>query len=154
MKNNEKYRWVKDYFSYNDYKPFNVKESYDEAVNDFDGKGHMSEYDKQTDKDLFPAYKFCTEYKNSTIGINKGDCYLPSSGEMLQTIRNQYIINKSLNKIGSAELTDVLYWCLTEKNQIHAWHCSVIGTYIDYNNVKWDNHIVRSFILIENTTKE
>lgn len=87
------------------------------AVNDFDGFGHTQKILKNQGEMIndFPAFKYCLDY--STPGTEAGDWYLPSSGELIQAIRNTFFINEAIAKLPSDPLRcGKSCWSSTEKS--------------------------------------
>lgn len=67
-----------------------------DASIDFMGYEHTKKFGIR-DVNVYPAFGYCLEY--STEGTEKGDWYLPSSGELLQTMRNCLFVNETIDKV-------------------------------------------------------
>ena len=122
----EKKRWAEDYSN-----PINIVNPYNEACNDFNGKKYTKNlFKKYFDRlDDLTALEYCVSY--STEGTKKGDWVFDSSGEVLQVIRNAYIINVTIDKINMVNsnikadkiVFGTYYWASAERSSPYAWTC-------------------------------
>ena len=122
----EEKRWTEDYSN-----TVNVVNTYNEARNDFNGKKYTKNlFKKYSDRlDDFPALEYCVSY--SIEGTKKGDWVFDSSGEVLQVIRNAYIINVTIDKINMVNsnikadkiVFGTYYWASAERSSPYAWVC-------------------------------
>lgn len=142
------------------YSAVNVVNSREKSVEDFNGADYTKKlYDTYKDKlDDFPALKYCIEYE--TKGTKKGDWVFGSSGEILQTIRNAYLINRSIEKLngvkGDCDYADEIiigtfYWTSAEINSMYAWYCYTAYAYCGRCNLKCDSGYVRPSLTIGKT---
>lgn len=133
-------------------KPANATENYLEAVNDFNGKKNTKTLRGKHKDNLekYPALKYCLEYK--TNGTKKGDWYFPSSGEMLQAVRNKFLIDSTaiiLNSFGiNAELLHHgEHFCTSkEYNDEKPWACNACIAYVQVWGYKMNSHYVRPML--------
>lgn len=65
--------------------------------------------------------------------LKKGDWVFGSSGEVLQTVRHSYLINRSIEKLnevkGDCGYADEIiigsnYWASAERDSMSAWGCA------------------------------
>lgn len=122
----------------------NTIDSLDKAINNDKGQEYTEILKERFADKLkdFPALNYCLEYE--TDGTNKGDWFFMSSGETLQTIRNAFIINTSIERIneivgkGIAEPIEygTWYWTVTSCGGRSAWRCYSGRAHID----NWNNH--------------
>lgn len=138
----------------------NTVKSYDKAVEDFNGADYTKKlYEKHKDElDDFPALKYCVEYE--TKGTKKGDWVFGSSGEILQTVRNAYLINRSVEKLnevkGDCDYADEIiigtsYWASAEYGSALAWSCDLNLALCYCCNVKWCSYYVRPSLTLGKT---
>lgn len=110
----------------------NVVNSRKKSVEDFNGADYTKKlYETYKDRlDDFPALKYCVEYE--TKGTKKGDWVFGSSGEVLQMVRNAYLINRSIEKLNEVKgdcgyadeiIDSTVYWTSAEYNSTDAWGC-------------------------------
>lgn len=147
----EEKRWTGDYSN-----TVNVVNTYNEARNDFNGKKYTKNlFKKYSDRlDDFPALEYCVSY--SIEGTKKGDWVFDSSGEVLQVIRNAYIINVTIDKINMVNsnikadkiIFGSFYWASAENSQTGAWACYT-GYVHCYWSSKWNSHYVRPSLAID-----
>lgn len=73
---------------------------YSEPASDFNGKENTAKLVGIFNEDLacHPALEYCAKYE--TKGTKAGDWHLLSSGEMLQTMRNKFIIGMTEEELG------------------------------------------------------
>lgn len=148
----EEKRWAEDHSI-----PINIVNTYNEACNDFNGKKYTKNlFKKYSDRlDDFPAIEYCVSY--STEGTKKGDWVLDSSGEVLQAIRNAYIINVTIDKINMVNsnikadkiVFGTGYWASADGNRTNAWYCYTGNASCYYWNVKWHIFYVRPSLAID-----
>lgn len=148
----EEKRWAKDYSN-----PVNVVNTYNEVCNDFNGKKYTKNlFKKYSDRlDDFPALEYCVSY--SIEGTKKGDWVFDSSGEVLQVIRNAYIINVTIDKINMVNsnikadkiIFASFYWASAETSQANAWYCSTDNADCYYGYTKWNIYYVRPSLAID-----
>ena len=125
--------------------------SYEGIYNDFNGKKYTdivkNSQDYQEDNSYFPAFDYCLKYE--TKGTEKGDWYLPSTGEE-HTIYNRHrdVINYSLFIIDKELIKIDYYWTSAENSPMSAWYCNTCNTNIDALDNKWFNSYVRPFLSI------
>lgn len=136
-------------------KTTNAIKTYSEAVNDFNGKEHTDKLLENFNGKLdgLSSLEYCLKYK--TEGTNEGDWFLPSAGEMLQTVRNMFVINMTAAKLG--KYADKLifangYWSSTEYDNICTWMCSTEGANIYEATLKNHTWYVRPSLGIKTTT--
>ena len=123
-----------------------------EAYNDFNGKEYTNiiknckKYKENTN--YYPAFDYCLKYR--TKGTEKGDWYLPSSGE-LHTIYNKHrdAINFSLFIMGTSIIGCTSYWASAEASSTYAWGCGTNYAGLDYWGNKWGSGYVRPSFAIE-----
>ena len=138
----------------------NVVNSREKSVEDFNGADYTKKlYETYKDSlDDFPALKYCVEYE--TKGTKKGDWVLGSSGEVLQTVRNAYLINRSIEKLNEVKgdcgyavevIIGTNYWASAEYNSTTAWYCNTLYAYCSNLNFKWDNIYVRPSLALGKT---
>lgn len=138
----------------------NVVNSYEKAVEDFNGADYTKKL-YETYKDSlgdFPALKYCVEYE--TKGTKKGDWVFGSSGEVLQTVRNAYLINGSVEKLnevkGDCDYADEIiigtnYWASAENNSTNAWNCNTNNAGCNCWGYKCDIFYVRPSLALGKT---
>lgn len=138
----------------------NAVKSYEKAVEDFNGADYTKKlYETYKDRlDDFTALKYCVEYE--TKGTKKGDWVFSSSGEILQTIRNAYLINRSIEKLngvkGDCDYADEIiigtfYWASAEANGTGARYCDTSYAYCGPCNLKGDSGYVRPSLTLGKT---
>ncbi len=138
----------------------NVVNSLEKSVEDFNDTDYTKKlYETYKDRlDDFPALKYCVEYE--TKGTKKGDWVFGSSGEVLQTVRNAYLINRSIEKLNEVKgdcgyadkiIIGTFYWASTESGSITAWACGTgsVGDYGWYG--KWVGNVVRPSLALGKT---
>lgn len=98
------------------------------AVLDFNGKECTGKLYKEYRRRLkkFPVLNYCVKYK--TNGTKEKDWYIPSVGEMVQAIRNLFVINATVEKLGETRADKVKpdenYWTVLEAFDMYAWCCN------------------------------
>ena len=117
------------------YNPINIVNTYNEACNDFNGKKYTKNlFKRYSDRlDDIPALEYCVSY--STEGTKKGDWVFDSIGEVLQVIRNAYIINVTIDKINMINsnikadkiVFGTHYWASSERSSPYAWVCFTVN---------------------------
>lgn len=138
----------------------NVVNSREKSVEDFNGADYTKKLYKtyKDSLDDFPALKYCVEYE--TKGTKKGDWVFGSSGEVLQTVRNAYLINRSIEKLnevkGDCGYADKIiigagYWASAEVNSTCAWRCNTDNAGCNYYHNKWLISYVRPSLTIGKT---
>lgn len=142
--------------------PVNLVQGSKNAISDFNGKGHTETLAKKhaSNLEVFPAIDYCVTYK--TEGTKEGDWYLPAAGEMLQTIRNFFIVNgtvKSLNAIAGTKIADELvyglsYWSSSESSKTTVWSCRTDNTVCHNVNSKFGVLYFRPSLSITIKNKE
>ena len=135
----------------------NVVNSYNEAVNDFNGKEYTERLLKEVKNKLsdYPALEYCAEY--FTEGTQKGDWVFDSTGEILQTIRNAYLVNVTIDKINKINpnikaepiIYGAFYWASAEYSQTYAWLCGTGNAGVGGNYGKWYSHCVRPSLSLD-----
>ena len=148
----EEKRWAEDHSI-----PINRVNTYNEACNDFNGKKYTKNlFKKYSDRlDDFPALEYCVSY--STEGTKKGDWVLDSSGEVLQVIRNAYIINVTIDKINMVNsnikadkiVFGTNYWASAEMSSWYAWYCYTGYAHCYGLYAKWRSGYVRPSLAID-----
>ena len=138
----------------------NVVNSREKSVEDFNGADYTKKlYETYKDRlDDFPALKYCVEYE--TKGTKTGDWVLGSSGEVLQTVRNAYLINRSIEKLNEVKgdcgyadkiIIGMYYWASTEGGSTGAWGCYT-GSEVCYGwHSKWLSRCVRPSLALGKT---
>lgn len=138
----------------------NAVNSYEKAVEDFNGADYTKKL-YETYKDRlgdFPALKYCVEYE--TKGTKKGDWVFGSTGEILQTVRNAYLINRSVEKLnevkGDCDYADEIiigafYWASAEANGTYAWDCGTGYAGCYGWSGKWGSGYVRPSLALGKT---
>lgn len=138
----------------------NAVNSYEKAVEDFNGADYTKKL-YETYKDRlgdFPALKYCVEYE--TKGTKKGDWVFGSTGEILQTVRNAYLINRSVEKLnevkGDCDYADeiiigTLYWASAGRYGTNAWYCYTNVAHCNYWAIKWSSLYVRPSLVLGKT---
>ena len=125
--------------------------SYEDIYNDFNGKEYTdivkNSQNYQEDNSYFPAFDYCLKYE--TKDTEKGDWYLPSTGEEY-TIYNRHsnVINYSLFIIDKELIKIGYYWTSAENSLMNAWYCNTCNTDIRAWYNKWVNSYVRPFLSI------
>ena len=138
----------------------NAVKSYEKVVEDFNGADYTKKlYETYKDRlDDFPAVKYCVEYE--TKGTKKGDWVFGSSGEILQTLRNAYLINRSIEKLnevkGDCDYADKIiigayYWASTEYAGAYAWLCHTRYAPCSYWELKGISFYVRPSLALGKT---
>ena len=140
----------------------NAVNSREKSVEDFNGADYTKKlYETYKDSlDDFPALKYCVEYE--TKGTKKGDWVFGSSGEILQTVRNAYLINRSIEKLNEVKDdcgyadeiiigTFTYYWTSAESNSLYAWYNYTASAYCSRCNLKCDSGYVRPSLTIGKT---
>ena len=138
----------------------NAVKSYEKAVEDFNGADYTKKlYETYKDRlDDFTALKYCVEYE--TKGTKKGDWVFGSTGEILQTVRNAYLINRSVEKLnevkGDCDYADEIiigtdYWASAEANGTGARYCDTNNAYCGPWNFKGDSGYVRPSLALGKT---
>lgn len=149
----EEKRWAKDYSN-----PINIVNNYNnEVCNDFNGKKYTKNlFKKYSDRlDDLTALEYCVSY--STEGTKKGDWVLDSSGEVLQVIRNAYIINVTIDKINMVNsnikadkiVFGTYYWASAERSSSYAWVCYTGNAKCYGWYSKWHSRYVRPSLAID-----
>ena len=99
------------------------------ADSETDGKANTDKVMARSDRDYFPAFKWCRA---------KGDSwYLPAKSELMEIYRNRHAINETMSHHNGAGLISQ-YWSSTEKNdadsKLSAWGVGMYsgGTYDFY----------------------
>ena len=148
----EEKRWAEGYSN-----PINIVNTYNEACNDFNGKKYTKNlFKKYSDRlDYFPALEYCVSY--STEGTKKGDWVFDSIGEVLQVIRNAYIINVTIDKINMINsnikadkiVFGTYYWASAERSSPKAWSCNTANALCYKLNDKWYSYYVRPSLAID-----
>lgn len=140
--------------------------SYEKAVENFNGADYTKKlYETYSGRlDDFPALKYCVEYE--TKGTKKGDWIFGSSGEILQTVRNAYLINRSIEKLnevkGDCDYADEIiigdeiimasfYWASTEGFNTYAWTCYAGHAHCYHWNLKCYSYYVRPSLALGKT---
>lgn len=128
----------------------NKIDEYEDVYNDFNGKIYTERLANKHEKSIseYPALKFCVDYE--TNGTDKGDWFFDSTGELVQTIRNIYLINvsvKKLREIKGDDYADYIelynwYWALAEDSQYCAWGCDTSSAHVNFSG-KWYTGWVR-----------
>lgn len=138
----------------------NVVNSYEKAVEDFNGADYTKKL-YETYKDSlgdFPALKYCVEYE--TKGTKKGDWVFGSTSEILQTVRNAYLINRSVEKLnevkGDCDYADEIiigtnYWASAENNSTNVWNCNTNNAGCNFWSYKCDIFYVRPSLALGKT---
>lgn len=125
--------------------------SYEDIYNDFNGKEYTdivkNNQNYQEDNNYFPAFDCCLKYE--TKGTEKGDWYLPSTGEE-HTIYNRHrdVINYSLFIIDKELIKISYYWTSAEDSPMNAWYCNTCNTNLNAWHNKWFSSYVRPFLSI------
>ena len=138
----------------------NVVNSHEKSVEDFNGADYTKKlYETYKDSlDDFPTLKYCVEYE--TKGTKKGDWVFGSSGEVLQMVRNAYLINRSIEKLtnvnGDCGYADEIiigthYWASAEINRTNAWYCSAYDAHCNNWFHKWVSVYVRPSLALGKT---
>ena len=138
----------------------NVVNSREKSVEDFNGADYTKKlYETYKGRlDDFPALKYCIEYE--TKGTKKGDWVFGSIGEVLQTVRNAYLINRSIEKLNEVKgdcgyadeiIFGTFYWASTEYARLYVWNCYTYGAVCNEWHHKWDSHYVRPSLALGKT---
>lgn len=106
------------------------------ADSETDGKANTDKVMARSDRDYFPAFKWCRA---------KGDSwYLPAKSELMEIYRNRHAINETMSHHNGASLFSQ-YWSSTEKNdadsKLSAWIVGVRGGYTLHNNKNYDYYV-------------
>ena len=136
----------------------NVVNSREKSVEDFNGADYTKKlYETYKGRlDDFPALKYCVEYE--TKGTKKGDWVFGSIGEVLQTVRNAYLINRSIEKLNEVKgdcgyadeiIFGTFYWASTEYARLYVWNCYTYGAVCYYWNLKRYIYYVRPSLAID-----
>lgn len=138
----------------------NVVNSLEKSVEDFNGADYTKKLYKtyKDSLDDFPALKYCVEYE--TKGTKKGDWVFGSSGEVLQTVRNAYLINRSIEKLNEVKgdcgyadeiIIGMYYWASAEGGSTGAWGCYTGGEVCYGWHSKWLSRCVRPSLALGKT---
>lgn len=138
----------------------NVVNSFEKSVEDFNGADYTKKlYETYKDRlDDFPALKYCVEYE--TKGTKKGDWVFGSNGEVLQTVRNAYLINRSIEKLNEVKddcgyadeiIIGTVYWASAEYDSTIAGNCYTGNACCYYHYAKCDSGYVRPSLTIGKT---
>ena len=148
----EEKRWAEDPSI-----PINIVNTYNEACNDFNGKKYTKNlFKKYSDRlDDLTALEYCVSY--STEGTKKGDWVFDSIGEVLQVIRNAYIINVTIDKINMVNsnikadkiVFGTYYWASAERSSSYAWVCYTGNAKCYGWDSKWHSRYVRPSLAID-----
>ena len=126
---------------------------YSEVYDNFKGKEYTEiiKNNKKYKKDnsYFPAFDFCLKYK--TKGTERGDWYLPSTGELHRMLNmNRDVINYAFFIMGATLIKDnTSYWASAENNSMYACGCGTRYTSLNGWNHKWSDRYVRPSFAIE-----
>ena len=138
----------------------NAVNSREKSVEDFNGADYTKKlYETYKDRlNDFPALKYCVEYE--TKGTKKGDWVFGSSGEVLQTVRNAYLINRSIEKLNEVKddcgyadeiIIGMGYWSSAEYDGSYAWDCYTNVAYCYYSGLKRSIYYVRPSLALGKT---
>lgn len=126
---------------------------YSEVYDNFKGKEYTeiikSNKKYKKDNSCFPAFDFCLKYK--TKGTERGDWYLPSTGEIHRMLNmNRDVINYAFFIMGTTLIKDDLhYWASAELSSTTAWHCSTSNATLGSWGGKWGSGYVRPSFAIK-----
>lgn len=133
----------------------NEVNTYIEAANDFNGQLYTERLAKNHKKNVddYPALSFCVNYE--TNGTKNGDWFFGSAGEILQTVRNTYLVNVTVDKLNEVKGSDyaepinlhTLYWTSAEYSSPDMWGCSTSAASVGYYG-KWNARYVRPSLAI------
>lgn len=137
----------------------NVVNSRKKSVEDFNGADYTKKlYETYKDSlDDFPALKYCVEYE--TKGTKKGDWVFGSSGEVLHTVRNTYLINRSIEKLNEVKgdcgyadeiIIGTIYWASAEYYSTGVWGCNTFNVDCNYWGI-WHSGYVRPSLALGKT---
>lgn len=125
---------------------------------DLDGYGYtMRAVEQAEDLSEYPAFEYCLKYR--TEGTNEGDWYLPSNGEMFQTLKNVHLINETVEKIEVLDFTltsttalkipiNTLYWVSGDSDCTNSW--GIYGSSFFWARLGYYNlNFVRPFLKMD-----
>lgn len=117
----------------------------DEAKADKNGYQNTQNLKKLSLK--LPAIKHCLEYE--TPGTSKGNWYLPSEGELIETFLNLESINLTLKVLGREIIPYEWFWSSTIYSDQYAWGCFSNCRCLNWNcDSIWCDYFVLPFLEI------